>query len=535
MNRQSSIPRFPESRANDQNAKFWLPLALGCLLYLGLFALRTAQARAVFGDRVDLYPLAAWRTLPLDATPDQLRLASYLLLGLVALAYLFAIRAAPRLASRDGFLKWVIAPYIVLGLSSLVFYPAVSAPLDTVDYTMHARIQLVHGNNPYLARGADYEGTEPLLRFAEAKQRPAVYGPVALYAGLIPALVGGGSLVASILAFKALFFSAGLLVLWLIWVYGAHMPDGHGGRAILSGVIVGWNPVLHLVSHGAGHNDILMALFLAGSVVAIGLHKPLWGFVGWTMSVLVKFISAPLVIPLVAWSARRAKTGDGLSGSRLALVGLALSGLIAAAAFAPYGPAGVLQTVTTRYAGLVDAAGTSKIGILANLASRLLSRIGIDWTSASLASVIGLALPLAWLLFTALRGWNVSDAAGFVRVAVESFLFYITFVSLPVYAQYVVTPLVLAGFLSARDKWHLAAVIVASLALVWDSLYLVYPARSYALWENILHQVSHASVLVVLGAYLMRRMSVWLVSDHSRSTLRGRRLCETQASERLGR
>ncbi len=478
-----------------------LPLGLSVLFYLAFYIVRTAQAHAAFGGMVDLYPVAAWIGLSLDATPDQLRFASYLLLGLVALAYLMAIRMALRLAAKDEFLTWVIAPYIVLGMTSLVFYPAVSPPLDTVDYTMYARIQINHGDNPYLARGADYESTEPLLQFAEAKQRPAVYGPIALYAGLIPAVFGGGSLVASILAFKALFFSAGLLILWFIWVYGAHAAEGHAGRAIVSGVFVGWNPVLHLVSHGAGHNDILMALFLAGSVVAMGMRKPLWCFVGWTLSVLVKFISAPLVLPVVAWSARRARTSEGLSGGRLALVGLTLSGLITATAFAPYGFAGVTQTLTSRYGGLVNAAGTSKVGILAGLAARVLSQVGVDWTASALATVIGLALPAAWLLFTALRGWNVHDADGFVRVAVESFLFYITFVALPVHAQYVVTPLVLAGLLSAKDKWHLTAVIAASLALVWDSLYLVYPSRAYAPWEDAFHQVSHASVLFVLLVY----------------------------------
>jgi hypothetical protein len=493
--------------AKRENA-WWLPLSLSALLYAALFYVRTQQAWALFGQVVDLYPIAQFlRGIPLDATTDQLRVVSYILLGMISILYLCAMCWAPRAvtsrdAQRRAYISWVVAPYVVLGLVSLILYPSVSAPLDTIDYTVYARIQLVHGGNPYAVPGNDYAGVEPLLQFAEAKQRPAVYGPLALYAGLPPVILGGGELLPSVLGFKILFFLMGLLGVWFIWTYHTRSVAIQSEEVIAAGVLVAWNPILHLVSHGEGHNDILMAVFFAASMVAVGMQKPIWAFVSWTMSFLVKFISAPLAVPLVVWTIRQDQTGGRSAGRRLALVGLILSTLLVSVAFAPFGPAAILQTVFSRYGGLVSSAGESKIAMLSALASGASSRLGMEWSAGALTAFIGLALPLSWILFTMLRGLTVREASAIAVVGVESFLFYLTFVSLPVYAQYVVTPVVLAGFLPARAQWHRAAVVVASLAFAWDSLYLVYPSNSFAPWENYLHQLSHLSAFLVLLTWI---------------------------------
>ncbi len=484
------------------------PLGLGVVSYGMLYYVRTLQAWSEFGRTVDLYPLAGLvRSLELPAGADQLRWMSYTLFAIISVSYLWAVSLASNCrmlqASSRDYYGWVVVPYLVLGLVSLVLYPAVSRPLDTVDGAVHARTELLRNENPYLTTGLAVKRDEPLVQFMEVKDRPLIYGPVHQYLSLLPAALGQGQLLPTILAFKSLYFLAGLSVLWLIWVFHSRLDSPDRQWALLSGVIVGWNPILHLVSHGEGHNDILMATLLAASIVAMGFQKTLLAFGGWAGSLLVKFVSAPLFFALLAWSCIHDTTAKLSKTLKLTAAGVLLSAAMMVVAFMPFGTAGLVQTVSSRYGSLVDSGGESKIAALSGLVSTISNHLGIPAEDASVAAWIGLIVPLTWGLFTAWRGCSVRCESDFVRVAVESLLIYVTFVSLPVYAQYVVTPVVLAGLLSAQDYWHRAAVIVASLALAWDSLFLVYLPPTLPGWELFLHRVSHFVVLSVFVAYVL--------------------------------
>ena len=490
------------------------PFIITILAYLGLFYVRTQQAWNRFGELVNLYSISRQVRLlfpSLNLTMEQLRWTSYLFLFAIAGCYLWVLWQLKNRADLlndiekgKHYFHLVVLPYCLLGLASLFVYPHLSRPIDTVDYAVHARIW-THGDNPYMVAGIEYIENDPLVRYMEVKRRPTVYGPLWQYVSLLPALLGRGQVLASILAYKALFYLLGGICLWLIWIFYRHAGEADFSDVLVGGAIVAWNPLLHLVSHGEGHNDIVMAVFTAGIVVVLALGRTTLSFVVWTLASMVKFITAPLLVPLLALLLRRnGKEEKSSSRFKPVLYGLIVSALITILATVPFGFWNVLGSVSGRYGGLVGSEGTSKIAILVTLLSRLTQMVGLTMESSRLASLIGLALPASWLLYTLLRGVGVCDVQPFVKIAIESLLFYITFVSLPVYAQYMVTPVILAGFVYS-GLWHRLVVMIASLALTWDSLFLAYPPPEYPRWEILGHQLSHLTVVAVFVAYIAMR------------------------------
>ncbi len=186
-----------------------LVLVLTLCVYVALLVVRTLQALPQFGKFAQFDPVtAALMQLPVRRTPDGLRWASYALFVLLVLGYFAVLRLLRTLPPRAGsplrraYLAWVVVPYCVLGLTVLFLYPHVSRPMDTVDYTVHARLFFAHQANPYAVPGSSYTDREPLVSFMEASQRPSVYGPVWEYLSVVPGLVGAGQLLTSIVAFK---------------------------------------------------------------------------------------------------------------------------------------------------------------------------------------------------------------------------------------------------------------------------------------------------------------------------------------------
>jgi len=480
-------------------------------LYVFLFYVRTLQTWKWFGPTVvDAYPIAArMRRIGLldNMTMEHLRWISYATLLLIVFVYLFMIWLSSSIrnescisALRTRYILWVIGPYIMLGIICLLFYPHVSRPMDTVDYTMHVRILFIHKANPYEQAAISYAAQDSLVRFMEAKKRPCVYGPIWLFLSVFPGLIGMGQLVPSIIAFKLMFFAGGLICLWLIWIF--YTKATGQDHLLTSGVLVAWNPILHLISHGAGHNDIMMAVFAAGMIVALAFRRSTGAFISWILSILVKYLTAPLVVPLMlaCWTLEhRRSTTDKLKSIG---GGLIISGILAGFAILPFGIENVIGNASSRYGGQLSLDSTSKISVLVSLITKILRFVDCNLPPTRLASIIGLVLPLLWIIYTLYRSLRVRDIESFVKVAVESLLFYITFVSLPVYGQYAVTALILAGFLQ-KSKWHYVATLVVSIALAWDSLFLVYIPVTYPKWEGLLHQFSHVLVIGVLGIYII--------------------------------
>ncbi len=228
---------------------------------------------------------------------------------------------------------WLIGP---IGAQAIMLL-MVPSNADVFFYAISGDIAN-EGRNPYTTHL--YEVFQhPLYPYNHWIDMATVYGPVWTLIDRAVMAVAGDDPATSVLAFKMVI---GAVAIGLaLGTYGlARMLGVRPGLATAAMVLVGWQPNLIIESAGQAHNDVVMiALVLAAValVIAGGSRAARGGVVLGTLSVLVKYVSLPL-LGLLALTRldRRRETG---ARWRIPLSWL-LDGVavlaVAVAAFAPY-------------------------------------------------------------------------------------------------------------------------------------------------------------------------------------------------------
>ncbi|MEX2274117.1 MAG: hypothetical protein WEA10_00925 [Actinomycetota bacterium] len=229
--------------------------------------------------------------------------------------YLVAVSVVAALAATGTFL-WVlrdawrgrVAMRTVVVLAVVFHLAVLTLPLlasrDVYSYAMYGRIVSVHGENPYVATPIDFED-DPVFAYVGPawEDTPAVYGAgfTALSAGVTRVIEQLPGLIA---AFQGLAAAASLATLAIVvWLARRLRPD----RAVFAAVAVGLNPVVLFQSVAGGHNDLLVALAIAGGLALLTLRKEYLATAALTLGVLVKATAGlPLLLLVVAAVARRA-------------------------------------------------------------------------------------------------------------------------------------------------------------------------------------------------------------------------------------
>lgn len=265
---------------------------------------------------------------------------------------------------------------LVIGLAVAYHVVVLFLPLlfsrDVYSYAYYGRIASRYHANPYVATPADFP-QDPLASLVGPKWRstPAVYGP--LFTGLSAALTRVvGSVGGLIVAFRLIAAAASLATMALV----ARLAErARPERAAFAAAIVGLNPVVLFQSVGSGHNDLLVALAVAGGLALLVSGRDLLATAVLTLGMLVKASAAvPLVLSIVVAVARR-KPGTRL---RAFVPQAAIAGLLVLAFAAPF-----FQTKDPSL-GMVELAGHE--GWLAP--SRLFRRM-----AEGLAGVLGDGTP----------------------------------------------------------------------------------------------------------------------------------------------
>jgi Glycosyltransferase family 87 len=276
-----------------------------------------------FGAQPLLPFRAAARAVGLDTLQPvfQATVAIVAVLG-SAIAFLFALRETWR---------GTIALRAVLWLGIALVALAVLLPLlfsrDVYSYSMYGRIESLHHANPYVSTPQDF-ARDPFFPLVGPQWRNtrAVYGPgfTLLSAGLTSWL---RSPVALIWVFKVI---AGLADVATIVLVARLSRRLWPRRAAFATALVAWNPVVLFHGVGGGHNDLLVALSIAG---ALGLLAGGTGarrddgspasprrareLLATAVLVLGTLVKATVAIPLVGRAPNAHARSPGTSGSRL--------------------------------------------------------------------------------------------------------------------------------------------------------------------------------------------------------------------------
>jgi hypothetical protein len=319
-----------------------------------------------------------------------------------ALAFLFLLREAWRrhVSIRSIVLLAVAAHLVVLTLPLLV-------SRDVYSYIANGQIASLHHANPYVQTPADFP-LDPIVTLVGPKwiATPAVYGP--LFTSLAALLTRAiGSIPALIDAFRLIAAAASLGTLAIIvWLARRLAPQ----RAAFAAAAFALNPVVVFQSVGSGHNDLLVALAVAGALALVVAGRSHAAVAVLTAGALVKASAVLPLLLLVVWVVARRPRAERLR-ALASHAGLAFAlGLAFAAPFLQRHDPTLGMTELAGHEGwlapsrlfrrVLDAVGGDTLGVAARVvfaAALVLVIVALAWEAWKRASDLGsVGLGAAW-------------------------------------------------------------------------------------------------------------------------------------------
>jgi len=234
----------------------------------------------------------------LDALHQSaLVVVSVVTVALAAAAFLAVLREAWRgTVSARTVIGLAVAYHVVVLFLPLLF------SRDVYSYAYYGRIAAVYHANPYVATPSDFP-SDPFALYVGPRWvgTPDVYGPLftLLSSGVARMF---GSVTALIAAFRIMAIVASLATMAIVVRLVRRVrPD----REAFAVAIIGLNPVVLFQSVASGHNDLLVALSIAGALALVVAGKDLPATAVLSLGTMVKATAAvPLLLLVVAVVAR---------------------------------------------------------------------------------------------------------------------------------------------------------------------------------------------------------------------------------------
>ncbi len=244
---------------------------------------------------------------------------------IAVVSFLFVVREAWRgnVPLRTAVIVAVAGHVVVLTLPLLI-------SRDVYSYIAYGTIAGIHHANPYVVTPADFP-LDPVAMLVGPKwlATPAVYGPLfTAFAAVVVRTFHG--LQTQIAVFRVTAAVASLGTVALIATTARRLRPG---RAAFAVVAFGMNPVVLFQSVASGHNDLLIALAVAGAFSCVVARRDLLAVAVLALGTVVKAPAALPLLLLVVWCVARAPSGRRLR-TTATHVGLAAAiGLAFAAPF----------------------------------------------------------------------------------------------------------------------------------------------------------------------------------------------------------
>ena len=304
------------------------------------------------------------------------------------------------LAGANRFGTRAVAGAIVFGHVVFALAPPILSQ-DAFSYIAYARLDVLHGLNPYTHSPSDMPG-DAVFPFAGSKDFTSVYGPLFTVATFPLAKTG---VPVAFWILKAVAALASLGVVALVWRCAHRL----GRDPRLPALAVGLNPLVLTHVVGGAHNDALTVLLWMGGVATLVAARPPREPAAGALTAASGAVkaSAGIVAPFMLIGARR----------RLALIagaGVAVLGVVILAVIA-FGD-GALESLgvlsdnqdRTSHWSIPQRAADGLAALTGGSASSI-----VDYTRAAFGALFVLALGL--LLRTAWRRRN--DIAGWIAPA----------------------------------------------------------------------------------------------------------------------
>lgn len=317
---ERQLERAPYVRRAATRA--WVgPVALAMLLLSGLvISLDAASTNALLPQSIR--PIPSSLAGPFGSTGFDIHAGGAMAaLGVMFIAYVFAVRQAERMSSKAVLM-------CVAGLLALVLLAPPLLSTDVFSYGAYGRMGAHYGTNPYL-HGPYAISLDPLYPFIGAKwvNTPSIYGPLFTAISYIFAPL---SIAASVLAYKAIAAVSALVVVACVW----HCARWRGVNPVRAVALVGLNPLFVLYGVGGAHNDLLMLAASTAGIWAILQRRNRSGGGLLAAATWIK-LTGGLLVPFALLGTR-----TSTRRSREIAVGVvAVTAVVAIASFALFGTA----------------------------------------------------------------------------------------------------------------------------------------------------------------------------------------------------
>lgn len=320
--------------------------------------------------------------------PDDPVLDSIAFSTLVAV--MFACWLVTLEGTRRAGARWVLGAIVVLHAVLLLGPPL---PLtDVFNYVNYARLDIVHGLNPYTDLPALHP-RDPSYAYATWHHLLSPYGP--LFTIISWALVPLG-LAGALWTLKGATVAASFGCLWLVW----RLAERRGHDPLWATAFVGLNPLVLVYGVGGVHNDFFMLLAILAGVAALLAGRPARGGAALVTAAALK-VSGGLVLPFALAGEAPERRRPLLAGAAAAAIVLATASLVAFGAHIPG-----LETQSTLVTPLSPQ----------NLLGLVLGQGGATAPVRALVGV-GLAVTLLMLLRATWRGADWLTMAGWATLA----------------------------------------------------------------------------------------------------------------------
>ncbi len=207
--------------------------------------------------------------------------------------YLLAFQIL-RKQPRDRRLLWLTVAFGALSAVTLMtMYPITAT--DVFEYVFHSRILVHYGQNPLSTPPMVFKG-DPFLKTVNWAQHPSPYGPLWVILTVPGSILGSNDLLSNLYLMRALpviFYVGSALAI------AAILRTKDKPYQVAGTMLFAWNPLVLFDEAGNGHNGIIMMFFALVAIYMLVKKHWLWVIPILVASVLVKFVTAILLLPFL--------------------------------------------------------------------------------------------------------------------------------------------------------------------------------------------------------------------------------------------
>ncbi|HEX7586949.1 MAG TPA: hypothetical protein VF478_01405, partial [Anaerolineae bacterium] len=261
------------------------------------------------------------------------------------------------------------------------------------------------------------------------------------------------------------------------------------GQKLAGTLLFAWSPLLLLEATGNGHNDIIMMFFALFAFYVLLRRRWLWVVPVLMASVLIKYITAILILPFLVycWHAQKGRRNQLSFLVKTA----ALSGLVVVVSFLPF-----LEVPR----GLLEEANFYSLAAIPSLAYNLLKGIHGDNMAKVMTIVISVVTYLV-LYAISLRTLTRGDARprNLILLSVWLIVAYLGIANMHFQPWFAVWPIALGIWVNHTLMRRVLLVFTASALLLYAANF--FWIWNYKIWQTI--QVNLLFVAVVFAPPLL--------------------------------